>query len=69
VAVLWHFGSMTTRLELAGEKFTNGKYRSRLVLQHNIPLGRNHALSLSLNGEKHTADRFFDTSISYRYYF
>lgn len=67
--VLWHFSSMTTRLELAGEKFTNGKYRSRLTLDHNIPLGRNHALHLSLNGENNTADRFFDTRISYRYYF
>ena len=67
--LLWHFASMTTRMELAAEKFTNNKYRSRLELRHNIPFSRNHALHLSINGEKHTADRFVDTTLSYRYHF
>lgn len=67
--VLWHFSSMTTRVELAGEKFSNGKYRSRLILRHNIPVARNHAVQLSLDGENHSDDRFVDTTLSYRYHF
>ncbi|VAW87499.1 putative outermembrane protein [hydrothermal vent metagenome] len=69
--ILWHFSSMTTRLELAGEKFSNGNFRSRLLLRHNISLARNHALHLSVNGENYnsSADRFFDITLSYRYYF
>lgn len=67
--LLWHFASMTTRLELAAEKFSNNQYRSRLQLRHNIPFSRNHALYLSVNGEKHTADRFVETTLSYRYHF
>ncbi len=67
--LLWHFGSMTSRVELAGEKFSNGKYRSRLLWRHNIPLARNHAVHLSVTGENHSADRFVDTTLSYRYHF
>ena len=69
MGLLWHFSSMTTRLELAAEKFSNDKYRSRLQLRHNMPLSRNHALHLGVNGEKHTADRFVDATLSYRYHF
>ncbi|MCF6324768.1 MAG: DUF4105 domain-containing protein [Gammaproteobacteria bacterium] len=67
--LLWHLSSMTTRLELAAEKFSNNSYRSRLQLRHNIPLSRNHALHLSVNGEKHTAERFVETTLAYRYHF
>jgi len=67
--LLWHFSSMTTHLELAAEKFSNNKYRSRLQLRHNVPFSRNHALHLSVNGEKHTVDRFVETTLSYRYHF
>lgn len=67
--LLWHFSSMTSRIELAGEKFSNGKYRSRLHWLHNIPLGRNHALHLSVMGENHSDDRFVDATLTYRYHF
>ncbi len=66
---LWHLGTMTSRIELAGEKFSDGQYRSRVVLRHNIPIATNHAIYFSASGERHGSKRFSDVSISYRYHF
>ncbi len=69
IGALWHLGSMTSRIEWAGEKFSGGKYRSRVIFRHNIPIATNHAIHFSATGERHSLKRFSDVSISYRYHF
>ena len=67
--ILQHFGSSTVRLDVSGERFSDGIYRLRAAYRQNFVISTNHSIRFSAKYEWQEADEFSDVRLNYQYYF
>ena len=67
--ILQHFGSSTARLDVSGERFSDGIYRLRAAYRQNFVISTNHSIKLSAKYEWQEVDEFSDVQLNYQYYF
>lgn len=67
--LLQHFDFGTSHLSISGESFLNDEYRQRLDFKQNIPLARNHAISLGFLRQRQPGLMFTEAQLGYHYFF